>query len=89
MNNNILGFLKRKEVLFGLICVLFISIGLTVFLSFSSNTGNIENQEEQNILIKSMTPVYDKGSTVVVNDDEVVFNDKKQTVKYKVVIENT
>ena len=42
------------------------------------------------VIIKSITPVYDEESTIVVNEDNsVVFNDKDQEVKYNVVIENT
>ena len=83
MKNSIVKFIERKEVLFGLICVFCISLGLALFVSFSNNT------EEEKILIKSITPVYDEASTVVVNNNEVIFNDKNQEVKYNIVIENT
>ena len=41
------------------------------------------------IVIKSITPVYDENSTVEVSDNGVIFNDKDQSVKYNVVLENT
>ena len=81
MKESISKFIKRKEVLFGLICVFFISLGLTLVVGFS-------NQQEPIMLIKSVIPVYDEESTVVVNDDGVVFNDRDQEVKYNVVVEN-
>lgn len=47
---------------------------------------------ENEIVIKSITPVYDEDSSVVVTEEEnshsVIFNDKNQSVKYNVVIEN-
>lgn len=70
----------KNKLIIALICVLFVSVGVTLFVSFSN--------QESPMLIKSITPVYDKESTVKVNDDVVVFNDKDQEVKYKVVIEN-
>ena len=40
------------------------------------------------IVIKSITPLYDENSTVEVSDNGVIFNDKDQSVKYNVVLEN-
>jgi hypothetical protein len=36
-----------------------------------------------------MVPVYDETSTIEVDNNNVVFNDKNQVVKYNVVLENT
>ena len=48
---------------------------------------------ESQVVIKSITPVYDENSGVVVtnknNQYGVIFNDKAQSVKYKVVLKNT
>lgn len=41
------------------------------------------------VVIKSITPIYDEGSSVIVSNENVTFNDKNQSVKYKIVIENT
>lgn len=45
------------------------------------------------IKIKSITPVYDKESSIIVEEQKetqkVIFNDKNQKIEYKVVIENT
>lgn len=41
------------------------------------------------VIIKSITPIYDEESSVIVSDENVTFNDKNQSVKYKIVIENT
>ena len=72
---------QKNKILIALICVFFISLGLTIAVGFS-------NQQEPRMLIKSVIPAYDEESTVVVSDNGVVFNDKNQEVKYKVVIEN-
>ena len=72
---------NKNRLLIGLICVFFISLSLTIAASFS-------NLEQPKLLIQSMTPFYDEESTVVVNDNDVVFNDRDQEVKYKVLIEN-
>lgn len=40
------------------------------------------------IVVESITPVFDDGSGVVVSDDGVIFNDKNQEVKYNVVLRN-
>ena len=73
---------KKSRLLIELICLFFVSLGLTLVVTFSNK------QEEVFVIIKSVVPVYDKESTVVVSDDELVFNDKEQEVKYNVVIEN-
>ena len=72
---------RKNKILIALICVFFISLGLTIAVGFS-------NQQEPIMLIKAVIPAYDEESTVVVSDNGVVFNDKNQEVKYKVVIEN-
>lgn len=41
------------------------------------------------VVIKSITPVYDEESSIVVSNENITFNDKNQNVTYKVVIENT
>ena len=45
------------------------------------------------VVIKSITPVYDEESSIIVSNENdnynVTFNEKEQNVKYKVVIENT
>ena len=74
---------NNKKLLLGLIVIFAVLLGTTLFVSFSSNV------EVQEIVIKSMTPVYDETSGVVVSDEGVVFNDKNQVVKYNVVLENT
>lgn len=71
----------KNKIFLVLICVFFISLGLTIAVAFS-------NQQEPSMLIKAVIPAYDEESTVVVSDNGVVFNDKNQEVKYKVVIEN-
>ena len=58
-------------------------LGTTLYVSFSSNT------EVKEIIIRSITPVYDENSTIEVDNENVIFNDKNQIVDYKVVIENT
>ena len=68
---------KVKYFLFSLICL------------FSCNIVFAENE----VVIKSIIPVYDKGSSIVVTEEEnshrVIFNDKEQSVEYKIVLENT
>lgn len=48
---------------------------------------------ENEVVVKSITPIYDETSTMVVIEEEnlhsVVFNDKEQSVEYKIVLENT
>ena len=81
-NNNI--FKKNKEFFLPFICTFCLILSLLIFVSFSSNT------EVQEVIVKSMTPVYDENSSVVITEDNgVIFNDKDQVVKYNVVIENT
>ncbi len=64
-------------------------IYFTIICLFSCNIVFAANE----VVIKSITPIYDETSTVVVTEEEnnhsVVFNDKNQNVKYNVVIENT
>ena len=47
----------------------------------------------EEVVIKSITPSYDKTSTIEVTEEEnlhsVIFNDKNQKVEYNIVIENT
>ena len=74
---------KNKKLLIGLIVIFAVLLGTTLFVSFSSLL------DTQEVIVKSITPVYDENSTVVVDKDNVVFNDKNQVVDYKVVIENT
>lgn len=68
---------KTKYFLFSLICMFCCSI---VFA-------------KDEVVIKSITPVYDENSGVIVTEENgvhsVIFNDKDQSVKYNVVIENT
>ena len=64
---------KTKYFLFSVLCMFCCSI---VFA-------------KDEIIIKSITPVYDENSNVVVKDNSVIFNDKDQSVKYNVVLENT
>lgn len=68
---------KVKYLFFGLICMFCYSIVLA----------------KDEVIIKSITPVYDKESSIVVtnenNNQAVTFNDKDQTIKYNVVLENT
>ena len=67
---------KVKYFIFSLICL------------FSCGIVFAENE----VVVKSITPVYDDTSTVEVTNEgdthNVVFNDKNQSVKYNVVIEN-
>lgn len=48
---------------------------------------------DNEVVIRSITPVYDEESSIVVtnenNNHSVTFNEKDQVVKYNVVIENT
>ena len=64
---------QLKYLLFNVIC----------FFSFSIVFAANE------VVIKSITPIYDEGSSVIVSNENVTFNEKDQNVKYKVVIENT
>lgn len=64
---------QLKYLLFNVIC----------FFSFSIVFAANE------VVIKSITPIYDEGSSVIVSNENVTFNDKNQSVKYKIVIENT
>ena len=43
---------------------------------------------EGEVIVKSITPVYDSDSAVSVDNTKVIFNDKDQEVKYNVVLEN-
>ena len=80
-NNNI--FKKNKEFFLPFICTFCLILSLSIFVSFS-------NMEVQEVIVKSMTPVYDENSTVVITEDNgVIFNDKDQVVKYNIVLENT
>lgn len=70
--------MKRiKYFFFSLICI------------FSCNIVFADNE----IVIKSITPVYDEESNIVVNNEKnnygVIFNDKNQKIKYNVILENT
>lgn len=68
---------KLKYFIFSLICII------------SCNIVFAENE----VIIKSITPVYDEESTILVSEEDnlhsVTFNDKNQKVEYKVIIENT
>ena len=68
---------KLKYLLFSVICLFSFSI---VFAA-------------DEVVIKSITPVYDEESSIIVSNENdnynVTFNEKEQNVKYKVVIENT
>ena len=68
---------KVKYFIFSLVCLFSCSI---VFA-------------KDEVVIKSITPVYDEQSTIVVNNEDnnygVTFNDKDQSIKYNVVLENT
>ena len=75
--------MKKKKLVIGLFILFICLLSLTIYTSFSSN---IDTQE---IVIKNMTPVYDETSTIEVDNNNVVFNDKNQVVKYNVVLENT
>ena len=74
---------KNKKIIISLIVLFFVLLSLTVSYSFSAN---IESDE---IVVKSVTPVYDENSGVVLTENnEVIFSDKNQKVDYNVVIEN-
>ena len=64
---------KLKYLLYSVICLFSFSI------VFAANE----------VVIKSITPIYDEGSSVIVSNENVTFNEKNQSVKYKIVIENT
>ena len=74
---------NNKKIILGLFILFIVLLGTTLFVSFSTLL------QEDTVVIKSMTPVYDETSGVVVSDEGVVFNDKNQVVKYNVVLENT
>ena len=75
--------MKKNKLVIGLFILFICLLSLTIYTSFSSNI------DEQEIVIKSMVPVYDETSTIEVDNNNVVFNDKNQVVKYNVVLENT
>ena len=68
---------KIKYFLFSIICL------------FSCSIVFAENE----VVVKSVTPIYDEASTIIVTEEEnshsVVFNDKEQSIEYKIVLENT
>ena len=74
---------SNKKLVIGLFILFICLLGITVYTSFSTLL------QEDEIIIKSMTPVYDEMSGVVVDDNGIIFNDKNQVVKYNVVLENT
>ena len=74
---------NNKKIVIGLFILFLVLLGTTLFVSFSSLL------DTQEVVVKSITPVYDENSGVVVDDDGVIFNDKNQVVKYNVVLENT
>ena len=75
--------MKKNILLISLTCLFVLLLTATAYVSFS---GNIETQE---LTVKSITPIYDETSGVIVTQDDVTFNDKNQVVDYKVVVENT
>ena len=75
--------MKKNLLVIGLLILFVCLLSLTIYVSFSSNTTT------QEVLIKSIEPVYDETSTIEVDNNNVVFNDKNQVVKYNVVLENT
>ena len=75
--------MKKNKLIIGLFILFICLLSLTIYTSFSSNI------DEQEIVIKSMTPVYDETSGVVVDQSNIIFNDKNQVVKDNVVLENT
>jgi hypothetical protein len=83
MKKNIVGFFKNNKLLTGLYFVFLFLLCTTTYVGFS---GNVEGNA---VKVSSITPEYDEASSVVVNNNDVVFNDKNQEVKYKVVLENT
>ena len=68
---------KIKYFLFSILCL------------FSFSTVFAKNE----IVIKDITPIYDENSGVIVTEENgehsVIFNDKNQSVKYKITIQNT
>ena len=68
---------KIKYFLFSILCL------------FSFSTVFAKNE----IVIKDITPIYDENSGVIVTEENgehsVIFNDKDQSVKYKITIQNT
>lgn len=68
---------KMKYFIFSIICL------------FSCSIVFAENE----VTIKSVTPIYDEESELIVSNDNntnsVIFNDIDQTIKYNIVIENT
>ena len=74
---------KNNKFLIAIICVFVLVLSITTYVSFSTNV------DVQEVIVKSITPNYDTTSTVEVDNNNVVFNDKNQVVEYKVVIENT
>ena len=83
MKKNIVGFFKDNKLLTGLYFVFVFLLCTTTYVGFS---GNVEGNA---VRVSSITPEYNEASSVVVNNNDVVFNDKNQEVKYKVVLENT
>ena len=83
MKKNVVGFFKDNKLLTGLYFVFVFLLCTTTYVGFS---GNVEGNA---VKVSSITPEYDEASSVVVNNNDVVFNDKNQEVKYKVVLENT
>ncbi len=67
--------------------VKYIIFCLITFFSFQVVSADNE------ITIKNITPIYDEESSVIVttegDNNKVVFNDKNQSVKYKLLLENT
>ena len=83
MKKNVVGFFKDNKLLTGLYFVFVFLLFTTTYVGFS---GNVEGNA---VKVSSITPEYDESSSVVVNNNDVVFNDRDQEVKYKVVLENT
>ena len=73
---------ENKQFLFAFFGTLLLILSGSIFVSNS-------NVQVDELVIKSITPIYEEDSGVKVSEEDgIIFNDKNQEVKYKILVEN-
>ena len=70
-----------------IIVIIFFMFCLMVSIGGLVSYSNV--LQTKDLVIESITPLYNEDSGIIVSDNSVIFNDKDQTVKYKVIVRNT
>lgn len=76
-------YMKKNKLTIILFSMFVLLLGLTIY------TGLGVMADEPEIIVKKTSLVYDQTSGVEIDEGNIIFNDKNQTIDYKILVENT